>query len=110
MGYLLDTNACIALNKLELASVRGGLQRALKAGAQVWVPTIVLCELWYAVVKSGRPKENAEEAGWLDGMRRERRNFLFTRVPGEGTRKRVEKILFALEGSQAKEPGASEAA
>ena len=60
MDYLLDTNACIALNKGEPASVRRGFDGALKAGAHVWVPTIVLYELWYGVVKSARPKENAE--------------------------------------------------
>ena len=61
MDYLLDTNACIALNKGEPASVRGAFDRALKVGAQVWVPTIVLYELWYGVVKSARPKESAED-------------------------------------------------
>jgi len=61
MDYLLDTNACIALNKGEPASVRGRLAKALQAGSQVWVPTVVLFELWYGVVKSARPKENAED-------------------------------------------------
>lgn len=61
MDYLLDTNACIALNKGEPASVRARLNRAVHAGAQVWVPTVVLYELWYGVAKSARPKENAED-------------------------------------------------
>jgi tRNA(fMet)-specific endonuclease VapC len=61
MDYLLDTNACIALNKGEPASVRARLNRAVHAGAQVWVPTVVLYELWYGVAKSARRKENAED-------------------------------------------------
>ena len=61
MDYLLDTNACIALNKGEPASVRARLNRAVHAGAQVWVPAVVLYEIWYGVAKSARPKENAED-------------------------------------------------
>jgi tRNA(fMet)-specific endonuclease VapC len=61
MDYLLDTNACIALNKGEPASVRARLDKAVHAGARVWVPAIVLYELWYGVAKSARPKENAED-------------------------------------------------
>lgn len=60
MDYLLDTNACIALNKGEPASVRARFDKAVRAGAQVWVPTVVLYELWYGVAKSARPKQNAE--------------------------------------------------
>jgi tRNA(fMet)-specific endonuclease VapC len=68
MDYLLDTNACIALNKGEPASVRRRFGRAVLAGAQAWVPTIVLFELWYGVVKSTRPKENTEDlATFLSG-------------------------------------------
>lgn len=61
MDYLLDTNACIALNKGKPAAVRARLNRAVHAGAQIWVPTVVLYELWYGVAKSARPKENAED-------------------------------------------------
>jgi tRNA(fMet)-specific endonuclease VapC len=60
MDYLLDTNACIALNKGEPAAVRARFQKAAHTGARVWVPTIVLFELWYGVAKSARPRENAE--------------------------------------------------
>ena len=68
MDYLLDTNACIALNKGEPASVRARFRQAIQAGAQVWVPTVVLFELWYGVTKSMRPKENAEDlATFLGG-------------------------------------------
>jgi len=61
MDYLLDTNACIALDKGEPASVRARFDKAIHAGAQVWVSTVVLYELWYVVAKSARPKENAED-------------------------------------------------
>ena len=61
MDYLLDTNACIALNKGEPASVRARFEKAVHAGARVWVSTVVLYELWYGVAKSARPKENAED-------------------------------------------------
>jgi tRNA(fMet)-specific endonuclease VapC len=61
MDYLLDTNACIALNKGEPASVRARLDKAIYAGSRVWVSTVVLYELWYGVAKSARPKENAED-------------------------------------------------
>ena len=39
--------------------------------ALVWVPAIVLFELWYGVAKSARPKENAEDlATFLSGPAR----------------------------------------
>jgi tRNA(fMet)-specific endonuclease VapC len=68
MDYLLDTNACIALNKGEPPPVRARFAKAIHAGAQVWVSVIVLYELWYGVAKSGRSKENAEDlATFLGG-------------------------------------------
>lgn len=60
MDYLLDTNACIALNKGKPPSVRAQFDKAALRG-MVWVSTVVLYELWYGVVKSARPKENAED-------------------------------------------------
>jgi len=60
MDYLLDTNACIALHKGEPASVRARLEKAVRAGAQIWIPAVVLYELWYGVAKSARAKENAQ--------------------------------------------------
>ena len=71
MDYLLDTNACIALNTGEPASVRMRFDKAVRAGTLVWVPAIVLFELWYGVAKSARPKENAEDlATFLSGPAR----------------------------------------
>ena len=59
--YLLDTNACIALNKGNPASVRARLNMAVQSGAGVWVSAVVLYELWYGVAKSAKPKETAED-------------------------------------------------
>jgi len=61
MDYLLDTNSCIALNKGEPPAVRARFDKAVHAGARVWVSAVVLYELWYGVAKSARPKENAED-------------------------------------------------
>jgi tRNA(fMet)-specific endonuclease VapC len=61
MDYLLDTNACIALNKGKPASVRAQFEKVVRVGSSIWVPSVVLFELWYGVAKSGKPKENAED-------------------------------------------------
>jgi tRNA(fMet)-specific endonuclease VapC len=59
VSYLLDTNACIALINGTPAGVRARFAKALDAGAQVLVPTVVVFELWYGVAKNGRPEANA---------------------------------------------------
>ena len=59
MNYVLDTNACIALINGKPPSVRARFQKALHAGAQVLVPTVVAFELWYGVAKSARAEANA---------------------------------------------------
>jgi tRNA(fMet)-specific endonuclease VapC len=56
--YLLDTNACIALINGNPERVRTRFAKAIDAGAKVWVPAVVLYELWYGVAKSARPEEN----------------------------------------------------
>jgi len=56
--YLLDTNACIAVINGRPPSVRARLQKALDAGAEVLVPTVVAFELWYGVDKSGHAEAN----------------------------------------------------
>lgn len=58
--YLLDTNACIALINGRPERVRMRFTKAIDAGAKVWVPVMVLYELWYGVAKSTRPEENAK--------------------------------------------------
>jgi tRNA(fMet)-specific endonuclease VapC len=56
MNYLLDTNACIALINGKPPLVRAKFQKAADAGAQVFVSSIALFELWYGVAKSS-PRE-----------------------------------------------------
>ncbi len=58
MNYLLDTNACIALINGKPPLVRAKFQKAAGAGAQVFVSSIALFELWYGVAKSSRREFN----------------------------------------------------
>jgi tRNA(fMet)-specific endonuclease VapC len=58
--YLLDTNACIAAINGDPPAVRLRLDRAINSGAEVYVSSIVLFELWYGVAKSTRPETNAK--------------------------------------------------
>jgi tRNA(fMet)-specific endonuclease VapC len=58
VNYLLDTNACIALINGKPASVRAKFQSATNAGAQIFVSSIALFELWYGVAKSSRREFN----------------------------------------------------
>ena len=60
MSHLLDTNACIALINGKPASVRTRFQKAIAAGATVFVPSIVAFELWYGVAKSSREQVNRQ--------------------------------------------------
>ena len=60
MKYSLDTNACVALINGKPSSVRGRLQKALAGGAEVFVSTVVVFELWYGVSKSSREEFNAK--------------------------------------------------
>ncbi len=59
MKYLLDTNACIALINATPPVVRARFEKALRAGAEMFAPSVVAYELWYGVAKSGRPEKNA---------------------------------------------------
>jgi tRNA(fMet)-specific endonuclease VapC len=58
VNYLLDTNACIALINGKPPAVRAKFQKASDAGAQVFVSSIALFELWYGVAKSSRSEFN----------------------------------------------------
>jgi len=60
VNYLLDTNACIALINGKPPAVRAKFQKATAAGAQVFVSSIALFELWYGVAKSSRREFNKE--------------------------------------------------
>lgn len=68
MNYLLDTNACIALINAKPASVRARLEKALTAGAGIFVSSVAVFELWYGAFKSSRVEFNAERVkGFLAG-------------------------------------------
>jgi tRNA(fMet)-specific endonuclease VapC len=58
VNYLLDTNACIALINGKPVTVRTKFQKATDSGAQVFVSSIALFELWYGVAKSSRREFN----------------------------------------------------
>ena len=58
MNYLLDTNACIALINGKPPLVRAKFQKVADAGAQVFVSSMALFELWYGVAKSSRREFN----------------------------------------------------
>jgi tRNA(fMet)-specific endonuclease VapC len=58
VNYLLETNACIALINGKPPSVRAKFQKATDAGAQVFVSSVALFELWYGVAKSSRREFN----------------------------------------------------
>ena len=58
MGYLLDTNACIALINGSSELVRKRFSRAVEAGEEVWVPAVSAFELWYGAEKSMQTDAN----------------------------------------------------
>jgi len=60
VNFLLDTNACIALINGKPESVRTRFQKAIAAGATIFVPSIVVFELWYGVAKSSRLEVNRQ--------------------------------------------------
>jgi len=60
VNYLLDTNACIALINGKPASVRTRLQKATAGGAQMFVSSVVVFELWYGVSKDLREAFNSK--------------------------------------------------
>lgn len=66
-GYLLDTNACIALLNGRPESVRHRYTRATQIGAEVFLPAIAAFELWYGVAKSARPETNRRRLAELLG-------------------------------------------
>jgi len=59
-GYLLDTNACVAVIRGRPPHVQLRLNVAGQAGLTVAVPSIVVFELWYGVLKSDLRDENRE--------------------------------------------------
>ncbi len=56
MGYLLDTNVCIALinggKSASSEAVRRRFAKAVESGETIGVPSVSVYELWYGVAKS----------------------------------------------------------
>ena len=57
MSYLFDTNTCIAMVKGK-AGIRERFKAAVTQGAGVFVPSVVVFELWTGVAKSERKESN----------------------------------------------------
>ena len=60
MTYLLDTNTVVAILRKKPAVVRERLRRAVSEDGLIFVSSVVLFELWYAVAHSQRRQENTE--------------------------------------------------
>jgi tRNA(fMet)-specific endonuclease VapC len=60
LRYLLDTNVCIALIKERPLSVRTQFDKELSQGADVYISSVAVFELWYGVSKSLRRQFNAQ--------------------------------------------------
>ena len=60
MTYHLDTNVVIALLRNKPAIVRERLRGVVSDGGRIIVSSVVLFELWYGVMYSGRRQENTE--------------------------------------------------
>jgi tRNA(fMet)-specific endonuclease VapC len=60
MGYLLDTNACIALINRTSEPVRKRFSKAVESGEPLWAPSVSLYELWYGVAKSVQTEANTQ--------------------------------------------------
>jgi tRNA(fMet)-specific endonuclease VapC len=59
MTYLLVSNACISIiNKKVTDPFQAALNRALRLSDALFVPTIVVHELWFGVAKSHRVRVN----------------------------------------------------
>jgi tRNA(fMet)-specific endonuclease VapC len=59
-AYVRDTDTVVALPRDRPAAVRARFRRESAAGSAIAVSTISAFELWYGVVRSGRPEEYAE--------------------------------------------------
>jgi len=58
MGYLLETNVCIALINGTSEPVRKRFSKAVESGEQAWISSVSLYELWYGVAKSAQTEAN----------------------------------------------------
>ncbi len=60
MTYLLDSNACIAIiNKKTSRQFETSLNRAIRLGEGLYIPSIGVHELWFGVAKSQRVQVNS---------------------------------------------------
>lgn len=59
-GYLLDTNACIALINGAPGEVRRRFQHAIAKDATILLSSVVAFELWYGVAKSRHKDLNTQ--------------------------------------------------
>jgi len=60
VNFLLDTKTCVAMINGKPGSVGTRLQEVIAEGATVFVPSIVILDLWYEVAKSSRPRVNRQ--------------------------------------------------
>jgi len=58
MGYLLDTNACVALINRSSEPARKRFAKVVESGEQVWVGSVSVYELWYGAAKSVQTEAN----------------------------------------------------
>ena len=59
MNYLLDANVCIAVMNQSSDRVRWNLKSAKLSGAQLYISSVVVHELWFGVANSRRVQGNA---------------------------------------------------
>jgi tRNA(fMet)-specific endonuclease VapC len=60
MGYLLDTNVCIALINGTSEPVRKRFTKVVESGEPMWVASVSLYELWYGVANSAQMEANTK--------------------------------------------------
>jgi tRNA(fMet)-specific endonuclease VapC len=61
VNYLFDSNLCIAIMNGTARRVTDALDSAIQAGAEFFVPSIVVHELWFGVAKSQEVAANAQK-------------------------------------------------
>lgn len=61
MKYLFDSNLCIAILNGTARRVTESLDRAIQASSELFVPSIVVHELWFGVAKSEQVQANTRK-------------------------------------------------
>ena len=67
MKYLFDSNLCIAIMNGNAWRATAAFDRAIHAGSEFFLPTIVVHELWFGVAKSSQALANTQK---LEGFQR----------------------------------------